>query len=303
MAIINPAAGGGKADKLWQRYSGALKSQGIVCDESFTEAPEQATQLTRKALEQGNELIFAVGGDGTVNEAVNGFFENGRLINPAATLGIIPGGTGADFVRTLKVPNSPEALAESILQPKIRTIDVGCLTCRTLENDPVTRYFLNVADLGYGGALLQRYGKLNRMLPGPPAYFLGLLVNLISYRNPQLSFRIDDGEPQTGIFNAIIAANGQYFGGGMWIAPKAKLDDGLFEFVLIGDVNKLEVIANLRRIYNGTLCKHPKVTCLRGKKLEAWSEETVLLDADGELPGKLPATFEIVPGEMRVLEG
>lgn len=303
IAIINPAAGGGNADKEWQSYSKALKSQGFSCNEFITEKRGHAIQLARDALGQGTEMIFAVGGDGTVNEIVNGFFKNDKLINSAATLGIIPWGSGADFVRTFKVPNSPRALAESILQQKIRTIDVGRLKCRSLENHQNTRYFLNVADLGYGGALLQRYGKLNRILPGSPAYFLGLLVNLISYSNPQISYRIDNGETQTGIFNAIIAANGKYFGGGMWIAPRAELDNGLFEIVLIGNVNKLEVIANLRRIYNGTLCEHSKVTCLRGKKLEAWSEDAVLLDADGELPGKLPATFEIVPGAVRMLGG
>ncbi|MFQ5632575.1 MAG: diacylglycerol/lipid kinase family protein, partial [bacterium] len=103
-----------------------------------------------------------------------------------------------------------------------------------------------------------------------------------------------------GVYNAIIVANAQYFGGGMWIAPNAKLDDGFLEFVLVGDISKPEVIANLRRIYNGTLSEHPKVTTLRGKKLEAWTDETVLLETDGELPGTLPATFEILPGVLRL---
>ena len=300
MAIINPAAAAGRANGHWQQFKAVFDGE-IDFNECFTIEPGHAAELTRNALQNGHSLVLAVGGDGTVNEVANGFLADGLPINPSAELAIVPRGTGTDFVRTLAVPQTPEELLEAIRKRNTRALDLGAITCHSHDDREITRYFINVADCGYGGALLQRYGSLNRILPGPPAYFLGLLINLFTYKNPLLHFRIDGGETQTGRCNALIAANAQYFGGGMWIAPTAEVDDGYFEIIQIGDVSKFEVLANVRRIYNGTLCEHPKVRCVRAKKLEVWSDETVLLDVDGELPGKLPATFEIVPGAIRVV--
>ncbi|MFQ5632045.1 MAG: diacylglycerol/lipid kinase family protein, partial [bacterium] len=152
-AIINPTAANGKASKVWQQYNASLKTQGILCSEFITEAPGHGISFSKQALMQGCELILAVGGDGTLNEVANGFFDNGKLINPDATLGIVPKGTGTDFVRTLNVPKTSDALAKCILKNQTRKIDVGRLACHSFDGQPITRYFINVADVGYGGAL------------------------------------------------------------------------------------------------------------------------------------------------------
>lgn len=300
LAIINPAAAAGKASKKWLLFKSAF--HGVLdCREIVTQSPGHATELTRQALHEGLEIIIAAGGDGTVNEVVNGFFEAGKPVNADAALAIVPRGTGTDFVRTFAIPTTPQALLKAIAQWHTRTVDIGRITCKTFDDRDISRLFLNVADCGYGGALLRRFGRYKPYFPGPPAYFLGLLVTLLTYRNPVVSFRIDDGTPQKGRFNSLIAANAQFFGGGMWIAPRAEVNDGLFEIIQLGNINKLEVLLNIRRLYHGTLCQHPKVACVRGKKLQVWSDENVLLDVDGELPGRLPATFEIVPSAMRIM--
>jgi len=298
--ILNPAAARGKTRKLWPRLTAELKRLGLAHEVAFTQYPGHGIELTREALKSGFDEIVAIGGDGTVNEVVNGFFENNRLINPEAKLGIIPRGTGIDVIRSLPLPANPVVAAEVIQRANVKKVDVGRLQCLGRDNQPVVRYFLNIADLGYGGALVDRVNGFTKFLGSFLSYFVGLLYTLTFYNNEPIRYRIDDGPEEFGVFSAIIAANGQYFGGGMWIAPGARLDDGQLEFVLIGDVSKMEVIANLRRLYQGKLAENPKVVYRRGKKLEAHSDHEVLLDADGELPGKLPATFEVLPGVLSV---
>ncbi len=298
--IVNPAAGRGGARKVWPKIAATLKSAGVKYSVDFSQGPGHATVLTRQALKSEFQDIIAVGGDGTINEVVNGFFEHDRPVRQDARLGIIPRGTGIDLIRTLPVPANPQHAVEVILRGHTRRFDVGKLTCLSRDGKPQVRYFMNVADLGYGGALVDRVNGFTKLMGSFLSYFVGLLYTLTFYQNEHIRFQIDDEPEEEGVFSAIIAANGRYFGGGMHIAPEARADDGLLEFVLIGDVSKLEVLGNLVRLYRGTLHKHPKVVYRRGKRLRAWSDREVLLDADGELPGKLPATFEILPAAVHV---
>lgn len=298
--IINPVAASGRARAIWPAYLDALQGAGIAFEAVQTTHSGHATELARHALHDGWPWIVAVGGDGTVNEVVNGFFEQERPINPEAVLAVVPQGTGTDFARTAPLPRSPETFLRSVQQKCIRRIDVGCLRCTGPDGAAVQRYFVNIADFGFGGTVAAKVNGYTKILGSFLAYISGLLYVLVAFKNPKVSLRLDDSAPRQGRFFAVIAANGQYFGGGMWIAPQAVLDDGAFEFALIEDVSKLEVVRNLRRLYRGTLHEHPKAVYLRGCKLEAWSDETVLIDMDGEMPGRLPATFELLPASLQL---
>lgn len=298
--IINPVAASGRTKAIWPAYLDALQGAGIAFEAVQTTHSGHATELARRALHDGWTWIVAVGGDGTVNEVVNGFFEQERLINPEAVLAVVPQGTGTDFARTAPLPRSPKDFLRSVQLRHTRRIDVGRLRCLGPDGDAVQRYFVNIADLGFGGTVAAKVNGYAKVLGSFLAYVSGLLYVLVSFKNPKVNLRLDDGAPQQGRFFAVIAANGQYFGGGMWIAPQAMLDDGVFDFALIEDVSKLEVVRNLRRLYRGTLHEHPKAIYLRGRKLEAWSDETVLIDMDGEMPGRLPATFELLPASLQL---
>jgi len=300
VCILNPAAANGRAKKIWPKFSRALEANGLDYTLLQTERRGHATELARQALHEGAEEIILVGGDGTTNEVVNGFFENEALINPNARLGIVPRGTGTDLARTLPLPAKPEAAARQIAEGKVRRIDLGRLQCTSMQGESISRYYINVADLGLGGAVIDRVNGFTSFLGSTLAYFVGLLYTLVFYQNHPVHYRIDDRAAGEGRYSAIFAANGQFLGGGMWAAPKAQIDDGLLDFILVGDVNKLDVLLNLVRLYRGTLEQHPKVTVLKGRKLAAWSADEVLLDMDGEMPGKLPATFEILPGALQV---
>ena len=300
VCILNPAAANGRAKKIWPKFSRALEANGLDYTLLQTERRDHATALTRKALHEGAEEIILVGGDGTTNEVVNGFFEAGELINSNARLGIVPRGTGTDLARTLHLPGKPDAAAQQIAAGKIRRIDLGRLQCTSMAGEPISRYYINIADLGLGGAIIERVDGFTSFLGATLAYFVGLLYTLMFYKNHPVHYQIDDQVEKEGKYSTIFAANGQFLGGGMWAAPRAEIDDGLLDFILVGDVNKLDVLLNLVRLYRGTLERHPKVTVLKGRKLTAWSDDEVLLDMDGEMPGKLPATFEILPGALQV---
>jgi YegS/Rv2252/BmrU family lipid kinase len=266
----------------------------------FTSAPGEATRLAREVAADFDTVV-AVGGDGTIHEVINGLFHEGGLINPEIALGIVSLGTGADFVKGLSFPESEEDMLRLIVERRVRRIDVGRLQCVNQAGEPQHRYFINIADAGFGGELVEIVNGTTKAL-GPFVAFLGgLLRTLRRYQNKLVHIRIDDDFESEQVVNAVVVANGQFFGGGMWVAPQAALDDGLFDVVIIGDVTRREVLANIHKLYNGTLETHPKVTCRRGRRVELTSPERVLIDADGERPGELPASFEIVPAALQLI--
>lgn len=301
VGIINPVAGHRKTRQVWLEFTRELNKKGLFCSARETDSPGAAINLTRSAIKEGAEVIVVVGGDGTLSEVVNGFFEDGKLLNSAVKLAILPKGTGTDFYRGLRVSHKPADVADFIEKGETVKIDVGRHSYISIDGEECQRYFANIADLGYGGALIERINGLTKLLGGSAAYLLGLLYNLFKYKNVNLKFRLDDGDEQQGTFLAVIAANGRCFGGGMWIAPDAELADGLLDCVFVGDLSKIEVLGNIHRLYNGTIKEHPKAFTTHARKLEVWSEDHVLVEADGEFSGKLAVTFEIIPAQINLL--
>ncbi len=299
--IGNPVAGKHALAKKWPEIGGKLKN--ILGDFSteFTKNIGDATTITRRAVSEGYDTIVALGGDGTVNEVVNGFFENDGLINPEARLGIISMGTGGDLAKTFESPDSLEEAALCIKGNNIKKCDIGLLKCLRLDGKPVCRYFINIADAGFGGSLAGLVNNSSKALGPFFAYLSGLLRTLATYKNKTIQIQVDNSYSEEQIVNSVIVANGQFFGGGMWIAPKARIDDGLFEVVIIGDISRREVLANIHKLYNGTLENHPKVRYFQGRKVTLKSNSDVMIETDGEQPGLLPATFEILPGAINII--
>jgi YegS/Rv2252/BmrU family lipid kinase len=302
-AIVNPVAGNRRAGKLWPQVEARLRETFPGLRAQLTTRPREATEIARRALREGCDLLLALGGDGTVNEVINGFFDGERRLAPQAVLGLIPIGTGADFVRSLHLPRDPIAAIDKMRALVPRPADIGRLRCIPLRRNgqPVVRYFMNVADLGFGGAVVNRVNDVTKRMGGSLAFLFGLLFTLTFYKNVRVRVRIDDAVDEEMVVNSINVANGQYFGGGMWVAPNARLDDGRFEIVIVGDVSRLEVLSNIPRLYRGRLASHPKVKVFQGRRIEVKSAQEVLLDADGEAPGKLPAVFEMLPAAVKLL--
>ncbi|MFW6159774.1 MAG: diacylglycerol/lipid kinase family protein [Acidobacteriota bacterium] len=300
--IVNPESNRGRTGKRWNHIKEALKVFFKEFTYEFTEKPLQAIEISRSAVKEGVELIVGVGGDGTMNEIVNGFFENKRIINGDASLGIIPSGTGCDFSKSLNIPLGLKHALEVITRTPSSLIDVGRARFKTASGKIDERFFLNVTDFGIGGEVVARMEK-NRRERKASSYFKSLMATFFNYKNKHLSLRVDGKElpPQEYMVGAI--ANGRIFGKGMKVAPHALLDDGFFDLVLVKGMKVFEFLRNVWRIYLGTHLTHPKISLLRAKCIEvlpAIPNEEVLIEVDGEQVGSLPAYFEIIPRTLLV---
>jgi len=299
--IVNPVAANGTVGKRWPRIRDLLRAEGAEFDAVLTERPGHATELACQALAEGHRTIVAVGGDGTVNEVVNGLMVGGT-VDPAVALGIVPGGTGADLARTLGIPRDDEGACRCLLRGRRRPIDLGEIIC-IREGREVRRYFANVAGLGFDGEVadLANRNPLTKALGGTIPYLICLFITLVTYRNKNAAVSFD-GRSLRGRVNSVIVANGQYFGGGMHIAPHATPDDALLDLIILGDLGKLDFLANVPKVYRGTHLTHPKVDEYRGvKEVRVEAEERMFIQADGELVGQAPATFRVVPQALWVV--
>jgi YegS/Rv2252/BmrU family lipid kinase len=292
--IVNPFSARGQTEKKWETIRRAIKMHFQEFKYVFTEKPLQATEIARELIKDGFDLIIGVGGDGTMNEISSGFFSDfsGRAINRDAALGIIPSGTGSDFLRFMKVPREFEKSAALIKNSKSKKIDIGKITYGGVRARE--QYFINVADFGLGAEVIRRVANVQSTQRGALTYYRGLLATLMSYRSKTVSLVIDGQPLFQGEFLIGAVANGRIFGGGMIIAPKAEADDGYFDLVLVRDMKKLEIIRNTPLLYNGTIAKNPKVVIVKARHIKVQSREEVYTEFDGEVGEKLPAEFSII---------
>lgn len=300
--IVNPESNKGRTKKRWKEIKEALKAFIKEFKYEFTERPFQAIELSKRAIKEGTDLIVGVGGDGTINEIANGFYENEKIINPKTVLAIIPSGSGCDFIRSLNIPLSLKQALKVITQAPSSWIDIGKVRFKNHHGQERERFFLNVADFGIGGEVVKKVNE-NRLKRKASSYFRCLLSTFLAYKNRRVRLRIDGRELPPGQYLIGTISNGRIFGKGMKIAPQAKLDDGLFDVVLIKGMKTLEFFRNVWRIYAGSHLSHPKISLLRGKRIEAYPEEgekEVLIELDGEQLGRLPAVFEIVSRSLLI---
>ena len=295
--IINPAAGAGKTAHRWPRIMELLKSIGLRFEHDWTEAPGHAVELAREAAQKGYEQIVSVGGDGTINEVINGLYANGNISD--IMLGIISTGTGGDYARAVGVRRPYEEMCQCFLNPKKLTVDLGVVEYMSNGNK-VKRLFANFAGMGFDAEIVRRTTRQFKSMGSTASYLMGLLTTLMFYRNKQVSLVID-GEVIDREVCTVIMNNGKYGGGGMLTAPGADLTDGYFDVLIIGDMSKPDLLWSLPRIYKGTHLTHPKVELRKAKEIEIHTEESLSLQADGELLGQVPARFSILPLSLNVV--
>jgi YegS/Rv2252/BmrU family lipid kinase len=301
--IVNPSSANGSTRHVWQRLQEMLRKDFGETDFSFTRGAEHATELARHALHEGYEMIVAVGGDGTVNEVVNGFFESGSHVNPQAVFGVIACGTGCDFIKTMGISKESSAACGALRGQKVKRCDVGHFTCSDGRGGEIERYFINIADFGVGGETVQRVNRTTKAFGGFASFLYGAVSTILTYKSKTVRLQIDETRMDDVLINNVVVANGQYFGGGMWIAPNALVDDGLFDILVVRHMSRLQSLSSIPRIYKGAHVNHPNVTYMRGKTVIAESAEVVLLDAEGEQVGRLPARFNIIPSAINVKVG
>jgi diacylglycerol kinase (ATP) len=253
--------------------------------------------LARQAAERGATLVVVVGGDGTVNEAVNGLLAVEQESRPE--LAVLPRGTGTDFVRTFGVPTDVDDAVTVARSGRSRVIDVGRVTYRSWSGEKETGYFANIASAGMSGAVAQRANSSSKILGGKTSFLWATLAVFARWRNAEVAVEVN-GERRAGPMYDVIVANCEYLAGGMHMAPDADPSDGLFDVLLIGDITKADLVLTLPKVYRGTHLPHPKAESLRGRRVVVTAPTPLPIELDGEQPGTTPATFEIVPGALRL---
>lgn len=295
--IVNPAAGAGKTAKEWPRIMSLFQQHGLRFEHELTGGPGHAVELARLAALDSYDMVVSVGGDGTINEIVNGIYTSGNIQN--TTLGIISTGTGGDYIRTLGVPRCSDKACQILLQPKKRTVDLGIVEY-TNNGQMIERVFANFAGMGFDAEIVKRTTQQFKMLGSLSSYLIGALITVLTYRNRNIILSVD-GEDIEKKVCTVIMNNGCYGGGGMFTAPNADIDDGLFDVLIIGDLSKPDLLYSLPRIYKGTHLSHPKVTLKKAREIEIRSTQPMPLQADGELLGEVPARFRVLPSVLNVV--
>jgi YegS/Rv2252/BmrU family lipid kinase len=267
----------------------------------LTTKPGDATRITMMSLIEGAELIICVGGDGTLNEVVNGFMDESGPIRNDALLGFLPNGTGCDFIKTVPIPARIEQSLDTIKEGYTRVIDIGRLQHHNDHGLPVTRYFHNIVSFGLGGEVDERINKSSKAFGPFISFIWETVVSIFLYGKKSIRIQIDNSYDKKVIAWNIAVANGQYHGGGMRVAPDALIDDGLFHITVIGNLSLAEVFWHLPKLYNGRIKDIKDVTILTGKTVNAFSDDRVLVDCDGEQPCCLPIVADIMPAALRMI--
>ena len=306
LLIVNPKSAGGSTRDNWSAIASDVRTHFGPFQVAFTKSAGDGTRLAKEAAIAGREFIIACGGDGTINEVANGIFESGEDVE----FGVLPSGTGGDFRRSLGIPQSTREAARAIRNGKSKLIDVGRITFQDHNNETASRYFLNVSSFGLAASIIERV-KSNKALDwlplggvrGRASFALSTLQEVVGLDPVTVRVRIDNGEERSLQTVNFCVANARYFGGGMMIAPDAKLNDGFLDLVNIGDIRTAKVILNAYALYNGTHTNLSEVKSSRVQKIDVWplgKNDEIHIEVDGELPGKLPAVYEIIPNALRV---
>jgi YegS/Rv2252/BmrU family lipid kinase len=301
--ILNPTAGSGAAARKRAAIVGALTAGGVAPEVVQTEAPGDAGRLVREARRDGVECVVLVGGDGTLNDAVQGYLDPQGNVVSGPDLGLIPSGTGGDFRRTFGIGDTLEDAAERVLTARPRPLDLGLLSVTSHGGELVRRAFINIASFGIGGLTDRIVNSSPKWMGGKAAFFLGTLRAMAIYRNAPVRVRVDGTVwLEAPIFNVALA-NGRFFGGGMMIAPDADPADGLLDVVALHDMSRVQSARLAQHIYKGTHLGQTGVSVARGQRIEAEplaAGAEVLVDMDGETPGRLPLSAELAPGALRL---
>ncbi|MFS8085185.1 MAG: diacylglycerol/lipid kinase family protein [Acidobacteriota bacterium] len=309
LVIVNPASADGATRENWPKIASDLRTHFGAFSVAFTEDTGDGRRLAAEAATQGTKLIIACGGDGTISEVVNGILES----NQETELGVLPGGTGGDFRRTLRMPNNVAAAARALRNGRTRVIDAGRVMFVNDGGQRETRFFINVASFGMSTEVLDRTasGEAKKWIPGfaprkltsKLSYAAATVQTTLSSTPTEVHVQLDELPERRLRVAEFCVANARYYGGAMKIAPDAKLDDGQFDIITIGDASAFRILANSPRLYFGAHLRMNEVKHALAKQVVARpvkKDEPVRVELDGEVVGRLPATFQVVPLALKV---
>jgi YegS/Rv2252/BmrU family lipid kinase len=303
--VVNPHSAGGWTGRHFDRILKAVRAAVGEVEWAFTMEAGDGARLAREAYGLGRRLVVAVGGDGTASEVIDGLAGAGAIADPALELGFIPHGTGGDLRRSLGLSDDPPQAVRALASPATVTIDLGRAELTGRDGGPIVRHFANVATCGVSAVVAARVNSGRKLVSGKLTFFVASARTMLSWSDPVLRWRVDGGPWREERITALSVCNGRFFGGGMMVAPGARLDDGRFDVVAWKGYGAVDLALQRRKLYDGRHMHLPKTEVLRAREIEIApaGEARVLLDLDGEQPGFLPARFTVLPGALRVRAG
>jgi YegS/Rv2252/BmrU family lipid kinase len=306
--VVNPRSGNGATARHFDAILRAVRSAIGDAKHAFTERAMHAAELTRAALKAGYDLIVAVGGDGTMNEVVNGFFQPARPGEPpkpvrsGAALAMLPRGTGGDLRRTVGLDRNLDRCAAR-LSGESGAVDVGRVDYVADDGSLASRYFINVGEVGVGARVVEIANRSSKRLGGKVTFVLASLRALAGWHDQRVRASFDGGPAEDLSVTSLAIANGKYFGGGMMVAPEARLDDGQFHVTIWSGYGLSDFVFKSASMYDGSHVnlKGTRTRTARTVRVDPTGSEPVDIEVDGERVGRLPATFTILPGALQLV--
>jgi len=285
--IINPTAGKGKTSGIIPQIEKIFKERKDEYAIEVTKYEGHATEIVREYTAKEKYRVYSVGGDGTLNEVLNG------IANSTSSLAVIPSGTGNDFIKSISDDYRSEDILLRTIEGKEEAIDLAMVN---------GRYFINIASVGFDAEVVYNTIRFKKLpaVKGKFAYILGILATLFTYRSRNLNIDID-GSKLNVKATLLAVANGNCYGGGMLVAPKAKINDGEFEVCIVKHLSKLKIARLFPLLIRGEHETMDVVTMLKGKKIKVISDEEIALNVDGEIDKIKEVEFEILPGKIEVV--
>ncbi|NNE99792.1 MAG: diacylglycerol kinase family lipid kinase [Pyrinomonadaceae bacterium] len=308
LVIVNPKSAGGATKGNWSGIASDLRAHFGAFQVAFTKSGGDGITLAKEAAENGRGFIVACGGDGTINEVANGIMQAG---DTEIEMGIFPSGTGGDFRKTLGIPVEARKAAKALREGETKRIDLGKVTYMNSKQIYESRYFLNVSSFGLSAEINQRVSSnsffkwlpFGKTLKGKAKFAYSTVQEVLEFDATLVNVIVDDGETKTLQTLNFCVCNGRFFGGGMKIAPNAKIDDERLNLINIGDIKTARILRKGYKLYTGSHLDLPEVKDALIKKVQvspADENESTRIEADGEILGTLPATFEIVPKALKM---
>ncbi|HUL58561.1 MAG TPA: diacylglycerol kinase family protein [Anaeromyxobacteraceae bacterium] len=298
--IVNPASANGRTGRHFDAIARAVRGALGEFEALFTTCRGDGARLAREAVGAGGDLVVAVGGDGTASEVIDGIAAApGRDV---AQFGFIPRGTGSDFRRSVGLPADVGGAARALANPRTSRIDLGRITYLGHDGRPQVRHFANVAGCGVAGLVVRKVEQGTKAFGGKVSFMIASARALLEYQDQPVRWRADGGPWTEQRITSLSVCNGRWFGGGMLVAPEARIDDGQFDVVIWSGLGLRDFITKKRMLYDGTHVRLPNTRVLRAREVEVEpvGGAQVLLDVDGEQPGMLPARFTLLPGALEV---
>ena len=300
LVLVNPTSGDNKGQADWGKISSLLQDHNIEYHHRFTDYAMHGVSLVKELVAQGCQKIIVCGGDGFLNEVINGLFTQNSIDTKHITLGMIPVGTGNDWFRSFYIPFDYDGAIQAIKRGKTIKHDIGRVYYQ-LHGEEYSSYFINMCGIGFDAEVAKKVNvDKGKGHSGPLKYQYHLFTSLVSYNPTKIKIMLDGVEVKQEVFSMTVGI-GQYNGGGMKQLPSAKVDDGLFDLTIIKKISRLKVVKNVKRLYDGSFIDLPEVLTLTGKEIVIESEPQAWIEVDGESLGHTPFRFEIIPNAISVI--